>query len=182
MAGGCVPPPCPAANGQFPFAQGVQQPQFFRHRAGRQVAAQGAFAGQQFGQVHIHRKTLPETRAGFNPTPEATWETVRPKVVGEVGRARQFGGRPAGWETRETADWEVCGTKNPPQLRDAPGYLRDNLTKPASNIPAGGSAGTVRFLTPPAMGLASSPGPSSTRTTRYNHPASPRLRKDCRRH
>ena len=36
------------------------------------------------------------------------------EVVGKVGRTRPFDGRPAGWETRETADLEVCGTKNPP--------------------------------------------------------------------
>jgi hypothetical protein len=46
---------------------------------------------------------------------------VHPNVVGTVGRAGQFGGRPAGWETRETADWEVCGTKIRPQRREAPG-------------------------------------------------------------
>jgi hypothetical protein len=41
-------------------------------------------------------------------------EAVHPDVVGKIGLARPLGGRPAGWETRETAAWEVCGTKNPP--------------------------------------------------------------------
>jgi hypothetical protein len=42
------------------------------------------------------------------------------EVVGKVGRARQIGGRPAGWETRDTADLEVCGTKNPPTSSGCP--------------------------------------------------------------
>jgi pyruvate formate lyase activating enzyme len=42
---------------------------------------------------------------------------VPPEVEGEVGRERQLSGRPAGLSRRagcETADLEVCGTKNPP--------------------------------------------------------------------
>jgi hypothetical protein len=31
-----------------------------------------------------------------------------------AGRARRVGGRSAGWETRDTADLEVCGTKKAP--------------------------------------------------------------------
>ena len=37
-----------------------------------------------------------------------------PRLLASLG-GRPFGGRPAGWETRETADLEVCGTKNPPR-------------------------------------------------------------------
>ena len=37
---------------------------------------------------------------------------VHPDVVGKTW-GHPLGGRPAGWETRETADWEVCGTKSP---------------------------------------------------------------------
>ena len=47
-------------------------------------------------------------------------KAVHPEVVGTSGRARPLGGRPAGWETRETADWEVCGTKNPPTTSGGP--------------------------------------------------------------
>ena len=32
-----------------------------------------------------------------------------------VGRARLIGERSAGWETRDTADLEACGTKKPPR-------------------------------------------------------------------
>jgi cytochrome c oxidase assembly protein subunit 15 len=39
---------------------------------------------------------------------------VHPEVAGKAGWARQLGGRSAGWETRDTADLEVCGTNNPP--------------------------------------------------------------------
>jgi hypothetical protein len=50
-------------------------------------------------------------------------ETRASDVVGKIGLARPLGGRPAGWSRRagrETADWEVCGTKIRQQLRDAP--------------------------------------------------------------
>jgi len=51
---------------------------------------------------------------GRTGTPGGGSGPVPADVVGKVGGARQIGGRPAGLETRETADWEVCGTKNPP--------------------------------------------------------------------
>ena len=47
----------PAANGKFPFAQGIEQPQLFRHRPRGEVAAQGAFAFQDLFQVKAHRSS-----------------------------------------------------------------------------------------------------------------------------
>jgi len=44
----------PAANGQFPFAQGIEQAQLFRHGPRRQAAAQGAFAFKNLLQVKAH--------------------------------------------------------------------------------------------------------------------------------
>ena len=53
-------------------------------------------------------------------------------VVGEVGPVRTFGGRPAGLETRDTADLEVCGTKNPPTTSGGP---EPNPGRPATARP-----------------------------------------------
>jgi hypothetical protein len=62
------------------------------------------------------------------PVTDGHNHTVHPDVVGKNKLARPLGGRLAGWETRETADWEVCDTKIRQQLRDAP-------TTPRSSIP-----------------------------------------------
>jgi transcription-repair coupling factor (superfamily II helicase) len=56
------------------------------------------------------------------------------EVVGTVARARALGGRPAGWETRETADWEVCGTKNPPTTSGCTGSAAAHGAAPRSRL------------------------------------------------
>jgi hypothetical protein len=72
------------------------------HEVFREGAKNGARGG-----LHLIR-SLREGAAGF-PTcciadfPIGGWSE---------GRGCQLGLPPAGWETRETADWEVCGAKN----------------------------------------------------------------------
>jgi len=41
------------------------------------------------------------------------WHWVSQPAGLSVGRARQAGERSAGWETRDAADGEVCGTEIP---------------------------------------------------------------------
>ena len=43
-----------APNGEFPFAQGIEHPQLFRHGPRGEIAAQGAFACENLLQVKAH--------------------------------------------------------------------------------------------------------------------------------
>jgi len=43
-----------APNGEFPFAQGIEQAQLFRHGPRGQIAPQGAFAFQNLLRVEAH--------------------------------------------------------------------------------------------------------------------------------
>jgi thiamine biosynthesis lipoprotein len=59
-----------------------------------------------------------------------------PEVVGEVARARPLGGRPAGLETRETADLEVCGTNDPPTASGCAAARQTQPGPPRWSLPA----------------------------------------------
>ena len=52
-------------NGEFPFAQSIQHPQFFADGPRGEVAAQGAFAGENFLQVKVHGASLRNCRSNF---------------------------------------------------------------------------------------------------------------------
>jgi hypothetical protein len=52
-------------NGEFPFAQGIQHPQLFRHGPRGEIAAQSAFAFENLLQVKAHGASLRNCRSNF---------------------------------------------------------------------------------------------------------------------
>jgi hypothetical protein len=94
-------------------------PRLLARLGGRANLADGLRVGkparQQTGKSAV-QKIRQQLRDGAGGMP------CFPRLLARLG-GHQFGGRPAGWETRETADWEVCGTKIRQQLRDGPGGM-----------------------------------------------------------
>ena len=90
-------------------------------------------------------------------------ESVQTDGVGKAG-GRQYVGPPAGLETRETADWEVCGTKSPPTTSGgtAGEWLYQETVAPPVELWIAGSGHVAQAVGRRSRGNWISPSPFST--------------------
>jgi hypothetical protein len=91
-------------------------------------------------------RTLWASGAGGSQVSQPTGPPIFQSAGLFAGRARQVDERSAGWETRDTADWEVCGTKKTPIRCSAErGSFHPGLLPPekGNGWAGGGRAGRI---------------------------------------